>query len=506
MSDFDDALSAGLDRAWLRRTRAGAVVERQAALREGQSVATLDDLEREQLRRAALLRTGDRGEVILGNQRDMREDEVPGALHVTVDGEDRILTLLRADGAHVARAPADPPAQTGLRAGLVHVLGLGQSWMGGTGGAPALTTTAQDRLLMFVGGIRPLDVLAAPAAYASLVPAVEAANAGDVRGETPMSGFARALAERLAADGITLAAAGANLLLSVVAPGGTSLNQFARGGRYYTDAMDQIAAGMARAAGMGTTYRLLCCPVMLGKGDYDGGEVSRHAWAAVLAHLAEDLTAAVQALLPGHPEVPLILVQSGSHGHAGRAPTVDLAIGDLDRSHPLIWYGGTLAPYARAADGVHFVGASYRRAGAVAGVIAADLVAGRTPPALLPVEWRRQGRVISVMYRPAAPLVLDMAGAGNPTDGGFALVDAAGAALGIASVTAHADRVDVVAADDLPPGWRLRYAWSGAYAGGTVSGPRGALRDSQGDAITLDPGGLAVPLHNWAGLFEIEGA
>lgn len=444
---------------------------------------------------------------------ESEREEVPGALRVTVDEQDNIIALVLEDGTTTVRAAPVASARTGLRAGLCHIIGVGQSWMGGTGGAPALTVTSMDRLLMFVGGIRPTDVLAAPDAYASLVPAVEANNTGNVRGETPMSGFARSLIERIGAeDGYTLADAGVNMLVSVVAPGGLPIINLARNSTYFAQIMEQFDAGRARAAAMGTSYRLLCCPVILGKGDYDiardtASQVPRDPWAANLAALVKDVNEAVRARVPDHPDVHFVVLHTGSHGHASLLPNVDLAINQLDRENALIWFGGPLYPYQRApGDTVHFTGAAYRQAGAVAGVIAKRIAVDAVDPhAMLPVEYRAGGNVISVMFDPArTPLALDGAAVGNPENAGFTLVDAAGAALTIASVTAWRDRVDVVASAALPAEWSLRYGWTGALVAGAVSGPRGSLRDSQGVSIRLDPAGLNIPLHNWAGLFEIH--
>ena len=45
-------------------------------------------------------------------------------------------------------------------------------------------------------------------------------------------------------------------------------------------------------------------------------------------------------------------------------------------------------------------------------------------------------------------------------------------------------------------GAKLRYGFAATGVGG------GNLRDSQGDLIVFDPGGLNHPMHNWCALFE----
>ena len=467
--------------------------DRIDALQAAQDL-TADSAGLEAQERTALIYSSENGGAAIADLAEVYEDDIPGSDRAWTNEYGEVAARITTTGVFEYAAPDAPTLQTGLRAGLCHILGIGQSWMGGTGGAPAITTVPQDGILMFVGGVRPADTLAAPNCFASLVPAVESNNTGDVRGETPMSGFARALADAITADeGATLASLGANLLISVVAPGGTSLGVFMRGGVYYLQIMEQITAGHARAQAMGETYRVLCCPVMLGKGDYDAGQPNKDGFRLSLAHLIADINAAVKTLVPGHPDIPFFLYQTGSHGHDQRQPTIDLALVELDRAEPLAIFAGTLSAYTRKSDAVHFTAAASKEAGALGGRLAKRyLFTGEKPAVMLPVESVAQGRVISLRYRPPSlPLVLDAAGANNPANHGFDLVDSAGATLTIGSITATRDRIVIVAAADLPTGWSLRYAWSGAYVGNTISGPRGSLRDS------------STPPH-WAGLFQIS--
>lgn len=427
---------------------------------------------------------------------DFEQEELPGIERAWVTESGQISAQMSDSGRFVVQGCDEfMNVQTGLRAGLCHILGIGQSWMGGTGGAPAITTVAQDGIMMFVGGVRPTDALVAPDCYASLVPAVESNNAGNVRGETPMSGFARGLVDAMQVyDGLSLTDSGSQLLLSVVAPGGQALGGFTKGGVYWLQVVEQINAGYARAQALGETYRLLCCPVILGKGDYDAGQPSQEGFKLTLAALADDLNAYMRGLIPGHPDVALIVIQTGSHGHSARQPSVDLALNRLDREHDHIIMGGTLSAYPRATgDTVHFSAQSYFNVGWVAGRTAQRwLFTGAKPDVMLPVEYDAQGSVISVRYRaPQLPLVIDTAGVNSPVNAGFELFDEGGNLLSINSISVKRDRVVIVASVALPATWTLRYAVSGAYVAGQISGPRGALRDSS-----------TAP--HWAGLFSIH--
>jgi hypothetical protein len=121
---------------------------------------------------------------------------------------------------------------------------------------------------------------------------------------------------------------------------------------------------------------------------------------------------------------------------------------------------------------------------------------------LQPKSHIRQGNVCVVTFDvPSGPLVLDTTAVSNPGNYGFALVDSAGAALTISSVSQIGpDRIKIVAAASIPSGAKVRYAWGdGATANsGPTTGARGNLRDSAGDRLMSDFG----KLHNWCVIFE----
>lgn len=444
--------------------------------------------------RLSLIRENPEGGATISTSVDLFEDDVPDTKRAWVDADPSGSILISIDNngrVHFNRSGPET-TQTGLRAGLCHILGLGQSWMGGTGGAPAITTSPRAGIVMFSGGVRPEDFMSAPEAFDSIVPAVESNNAGDVRGETPMSGFARALADKIESEqGKTLSEMGTQLLVSVVAPGAAPLTSFAQMQRYFNDALAQVQFGYQRAQDLGLSYRLLCCPVILGKGDYDSGPVSQKGWEITFNGLVKVFNERVKSLVHDHPDIQFLIVQSGSHSHATELrPSVDLAIVEMDRVSPLICFAGTMANYQRS-DSVHFNSQSYYDIGYVAGETAYEWIfSGKKPKVMLPVEILGQGRVISVRYNPPTlPVVLDPVGSGSPQDHGFEVLDEEGGALTIESITAAHDRVTIVLASTLPDHWELRYAWTGEYISNVVSGPRGSVRDSSAAA-------------RWSGLFQ----
>ncbi len=89
------------------------------------------------------------------------------------------------------------------------------------------------------------------------------------------------------------------------------------------------------------------------------------------------------------------------------------------------------------------------------------LIDGKKFEPLWPVDQKRQGRVINVFFNPFGRLELDTTLVSDPGNYGFSIVDPAGNAIPIKSVTARQRSVSVLADADVPTGSKLRYAFIG---------------------------------------------
>jgi len=123
---------------------------------------------------------------------------------------------------------------------------------------------------------------------------------------------------------------------------------------------------------------------------------------------------------------------------------------------------------------------------------------------LQPTQVWRQGKVAVVKFHvPRPPLCIDTSRVAAATNYGFSLTDSGGTPITIDSVAVIGpDTVKIVAATTIPAGAILSYATDGSTGVGRTSGPRGNLRDSQGDSIVFDGGGLNYPMHNWCVIFK----
>jgi hypothetical protein len=271
----------------------------------------------------------------------------------------------------------------------------------------------------------------------------------------------------------------------------------------YAYLMQCVGEGYARAQALGKTFSVPAVHWWQGEGDYGLGPVSFEYYLGALKKLRTDIEADVRAIVPDHPPVVLIVNQSLSHAVKGQSvPSVDLAMLQASIDDPYIVLAGPMYAYP-AADNGHYTAQGYKHMGAIDGVAYKRTVNdGEKWEPLRPISLFAQGNVAVIQFKvPKGPLVLDTVAISNPGDYGFIALGPGGEARDITSVSLiGSDRVKIVA--DGPIG-KVRYAWTGGNFTGPLAGPRGCLRDSQGDTIKLDPTGLNLPLHNWCVLFEI---
>lgn len=453
----------------------------------------------------------------VGTSVETYEVDIPGVREMTIDSWGNIATMLLRDGTfdYVGKSDPDDPDDPGavdfdLMPGfgteLVMVPSFGQSWAHGTS-ALAITTSQRFNSWMFNGGVRPyIDSGSTdPAvAMASFVPLVEAMAPSGNQGETPVSGFCEAAIERIAAEmGVSPDDHEYRFIGAAPATGGQPIANLSKGSSTYNYLIECVRRGALLAAESGKTFSVPALQWYQGKGDYDLGDVSEEYYRSALKKLRADIDADVRAIIPSNPPVVLIVHQTLSHGVAGRSvPSVDLAMLNASDEDPYIVVAGPLYAYP-AADNTHYTAEGYKRAGAVAGVAYKRTVidAERWVP-LRPIEKFAQGNIAVLKFNvPKGPLVLDTVNISDPGNYGFEAVDQYGAAVAITSVSLiGSDRVKIVANGPIA---KVRYGWSGGNLTGPTSGPRGCLRDSQGDTIHLDPDGANYALHNWSLLFEI---
>ena len=393
-----------------------------------------------------------------------------------------------------------------------HLFVYGQSLSVGQA-TPALSTTQRYDNLLFTRGMRPqYDYPLETAAewYAGLVPAVEANSPTNVSlAETPCMGAGDAVKELILAEaGIPYSEIGYQLLLSAPGYGALTIAQLSKGTAHFSRMVEQAGYGGALASAAGKTYAVQAVAWIQGESDYLSA-TSQATYEAALNTLVADINTDIKAASGQAKDIPVLSYQVASHKKNGVAtPSIALAQLAVETSNPLVYIATPMYQFEyQDVNNNHLTPISSRWLGAYMGLAYKRVVIdGVDWKPLKPLSASRIGSVARITFHvPHGRLVLDTNQVAENTNYGFELVDSGGAPLAINSVSIVSPTVvKIVAAGAIPAGAKVRYAWSGVDGVGPASGPRGNLRDTQGDRIRFDPTGINKPMHNWCVIFEKE--
>lgn len=400
----------------------------------------------------------------------------------------------------------------------LHLMGYGQSLSVGLLGEPSVTVAQPYGNIRFTSGIRNKAIEGGT--YTATDPLVENDNADANYGETGIAAAANIFVEKMAGYA-TYPDQGFVLHGSSAGRGGMSIAQLSKGVTYYDGLIEMVQAGFDLSQAASASFAYLATPFTHGEADQSAG-TTRSAYKAALMKLASDIIADVGAIT-GQSWRPLMLTdQPASHlqyydasGHASPfRPEIALALRDAGQASSDIY---TVTPlyWGEYQDNVHLKNTSYQQLGKYYGRALAKLVRARqrgegAPVLALDLKsaiW--QGKVIDLQFNvPHGPIVFDASWITPTANKGFDLWSADGSTLQdiITDVSIRGpDRVRITTSSVAASGSRLSYGFgrSSMTTSGRTTGPRGQLRDSEGDVDNyLDVNGVNRRLDNWCLIFE----
>lgn len=361
----------------------------------------------------------------------------------------------------------------------------GQSLSNGVSSLPLISTArrfSQD--VMFSGlteAYNPSDN------YTSLVPLAEGTvtiSASDC-GESPLSGMAEQLHE--------IGYAGAFICTASGFPGATIAQLSKGGGSNYTNFINTVTNGRKRARELSQQFKVRAFTWM--QGEADGANAT---YAAQMNTLRNDLDADIKLITLQTDDVWMLSYQ---------LPRAKIGLAQLDAADTYSKIRVAMPMYQLpTVDGVHLTNAASKVAGAYFGLAYdAIIVDGNT--SWQPLKCTANSvasTVIDLTYNPVGALTLDTTIVAPQTNSGFRLVDSGGSPLTISSVALlNATTVRITAASPVPAGAKVYYGFADP-TDHTAGLAKGNLRDSQGDSIVFDTGGVNYAMHNWAVLQLVQ--
>ena len=183
-----------------------------------------------------------------------------------------------------------------------------------------------------------------------------------------------------------------------------------------------------------------------------------------------------------------------------RTPTAQM---EMIRDDSLIWASGPNYPYHFVKESLHIDAIGQKSIGSLAATSALQIIHHETPNiGLMPLDFIVSENQIRIPFHvPCPPLCIDTVTVNKADHYGFNVIRKDNTDI-ISSLSINQDTV-IINCKESPIDCKIRYAVNGEYLkGGCLSGPRGNLRDSQGDNNTFVISGKTYPLHNWCYMFD----
>jgi len=177
---------------------------------------------------------------------------------------------------------------------------------------------------------------------------------------------------------------------------------------------------------------------------------------------------------------------------------------ELIRDHPSFHASGPTYPYDCVNEIIHIDGISQKKHGILVALSAMDILKHqKNTRGLLPTKVECHDMEVIIAFNiPFPPLTLDTIGVTNSGNYGFCIITPDNRDI-VRSVSIQDNHIRILC-DKSPKGCRVRYAVNGDYMkSGRLHGPRGNLRDSQGDSLILSIQGKDYPIHNWCYQFDM---
>ena len=377
-----------------------------------------------------------------------------------------------------------------------HILAYGQSLSVGTSGSPALTHQQAYNSLTF------------DATMSAFKPLTEPAYGGLAGTETTASGAAEHVVELIRDEaGISYQDHSYQILGSTAGEGGYTITGLEKGGAIYPRIPAQIAAAKSIADSLGKLYALQAVTWIQGESDYNEG-TSRTAYKTKLLQMQANIEADAKAITGQTGNVPLITYQVASHKQRPATyPVIALAQLDAVVEGTNVYGACPMYIFDYVADNVHMPARSYKRLGAYFGLVYKRVVIDQQPwDVLRPISKTVRGAYVYIKFNvPVRPLKWDTTQVLKNTNYGFTVLDSGGAEITQIEepVIINADTVKLHLASTPAAGVKIQYAFYGSGVTGRINGPRGNLRDSQGDQLIFKgPDNSEERLDNWCWIFE----
>lgn len=296
-------------------------------------------------------------------------------------------------------------------------------------------------------------------------------------------------------------------------PGGhgqNTITQLSKPSPCYYKFIDEIAYAYQKAHELGWDFQIPAVCWMQGESDIV--EYPDTDYKSLFHEMYNNLNTDIKQITHQTNDIRIICYQSSAltkgdrfknnnyNGTESKTPEVQM---ELVRDDPMIWTMGPTYPYDFIREALHIDAVGQKRIGDLAAKSALGII--RNEPCfigLVPTETTVEGNTISIVFHvPSPPLCFDTIQVMKADHYGFNIIRQDNTDI-ISDVVLHGDTVTITCQES-PMGCRIRYGVNGEFRkGGRQHGPRGNLRDSQGEKRKVTISGKTYRQDNWCYIFD----
>ena len=248
------------------------------------------------------------------------------------------------------------------------------------------------------------------------------------------------------------------------------------------------------------------------QGESDIADYPETDYKALLKQMYLDLNTDIKRITHQANDIQIICYQSNivtkgkrykSNHFDGTEALTPQAQMELIRDDSVFWASGPMYPYSYVNESLHPDGVSQKRFGYLVAETVLDLLHHKKRfIGVIPIKTDIIDNEIHILFNvPCPPLCFDTISVKKASNYGFNVIRKGD--IDIISDVSIDENTVIIKCKESPVGCKIRYAVNGELKkSGWRVGPRGNLRDSQGNTKQIEIMGKTYALHNWCYQFD----
>ncbi len=293
--------------------------------------------------------------------------------------------------------------------------------------------------------------------------------------------------------------------------GATIVANLSKGTLPYEKFMNEIANAYEKAKEKGWEFEVPAICYMQGESDIE--DYPKTDYKKLLKQLSVDFNHDIKQITHQNRDIKIICYQSNNVSSGDKyiqdsfecvESNVPQTQMELIRDDTLFCANGPTYPYTFARERIHINSEGQKLIGNLAALSAIDIIRGKGKRyGVIPTNISKKGNEIVIHYNvPVPPLQLDTIAVRKPRNYGFGVITPQDKDI-LTEVILEGDSIRLICSEVVDT-CKVRYAINGEHKkSGHLKGPRGNLRDSQGNEEKTIILGKRYPLHNWGYQFDI---